>query len=108
MEFIEQLDPPRDAPAEILQSFQRIYDRYFNDTTVRDVSSSDKFSGPGAGFPHDRIELRDFIACHWARWLKLNVTLPEPGYDTGSMESVPHSRRTERQRVRRTPRRGVG
>ena len=49
-----------------------IYDRYRNDATVRDVSSSDKFSGPGAGFPHDRIELRDFIACHWAGWLKLN------------------------------------
>jgi hypothetical protein len=79
MELIEHLDPPHDAPREILQSFQDIYDHYHNDTTVRDVASSDKFSGPGAGFPHDRIEVRDFIACHWAEWLKLNVTCPEPG-----------------------------
>ncbi len=79
MQLIEDLDPPRDAPAEILQSFQDIYNHFRDDTTVRDVSSSDKFSGPSAGFPHDRIEMRDFIYEHWSTWLKLDVAEPERG-----------------------------
>ena len=99
MELIEHLDPPHDAPPEILQSFQDIYDRYRNDTTVRDISSSNKFSGPGAGFPHDRIELRDFIDCHWAEWLKLDATFPERSATPAQWKAFSRDRRTERQRI---------
>jgi hypothetical protein len=76
MELIDHLLPPHDAPANILRSFQSIYDRYHDDATIRDIADSEKFSGPGAGYPHHRISMRDFVHEHWARWLKLDLTEP--------------------------------
>lgn len=77
MELIDNLKPPREAPAEILSQFYAIYDTYSKDPTLRDELSSKKFSGPCAGFPHVKIEVRDFIARHWARWLKLEQDSPK-------------------------------
>lgn len=79
MELIDNLKPPRDAPARILRSFYAIYERFRNDKRVRDESTSEKFSGPGAGFPHDKLAMRDFVHMHWARWLKLEAKSPEDG-----------------------------
>jgi len=56
MELIYNLLPPQDAPDEVLQSFFNVYYRFREDKTVREVSTSEKFSGPGAGFPRRRIE----------------------------------------------------
>jgi len=78
MELIAHLLPPLDAPPEILDAFYSIYDQYKDDQTIRDESTSEKFSGPGAGFPHRKIEVRDFIHMHWARWLKLKQKLKSP------------------------------
>ncbi len=77
MELISHLEPPHEAPVEILKSFYKVYDRFQDDKTVRDVLTSPKFSGPGAGFPHDKIEMRDFLYWHWAEWLKLKVEVPK-------------------------------
>lgn len=79
MELIDHLNPPGDAPTEILNSFYRVYDQFCDDKTVRDQSTSMKFSGPGAGFSHEKIEMRDFLHEHWARWLKLDLNPPERG-----------------------------
>jgi hypothetical protein len=79
MELIHHLSPPRDAPAEILRSFHDIFLRYRADETIRDNSTSEKFSGPGAGYPHDRIAMRDFIYLHWSRWLDLKLPSPDRG-----------------------------
>jgi len=79
MQLIEHLFPAHDASAEILRSFHDIYVRFHADEAIRDVSTSEKFFGPGAGFPHDRIAMRDFIHKHWARWLKLELNSPDEG-----------------------------
>jgi len=76
MELIDHLNPPDDAPAEILTSFYGIYDQFCEDKAVRDQSTSKKFSGPGAAFSHEKIEMRDFLHEHWAHWLKLELKLP--------------------------------
>jgi hypothetical protein len=47
--------------------------------SVRDESTSEKFSGPGAGFPYRKIAVRDFVHQHWARWLDLTLDAPEKG-----------------------------
>ncbi len=77
MELIDNLHPPHDAPPEILRLYHGIYVRFRDDQTVRDESASDKFSGPGAGFPHTRIEMRNFIHTHWGDWLKLERKSPK-------------------------------
>jgi hypothetical protein len=79
MELIDHLKPAKDAPAGILESFHLIYDRFRNDTRMRDESTSEKFSGPGAGFPHRKISMRDYVYTHWGRWLGLKLTSPEKG-----------------------------
>jgi hypothetical protein len=79
MELIHNLSPSPKAPPGILQSYFAIYDRYQSSTEIRDESTSEKFSGPGAGFPHTKIAMRDFLHQHWARWLKLELEDPEEG-----------------------------
>jgi|GEM_PF-1472545 len=79
MELIDDIFPPRDAPHAILDSFQEIFARFGDDKSIRDTAASEKFSGPGAGFPYDKIEMRDFIHEHWAAWLKLELQPPEEG-----------------------------
>jgi hypothetical protein len=79
MEMIDALDPSRDAPRAILASYFKIYDDFGRDATVRNTSASPKFSGPGAGFPHDRIRVMDFIHREFATWLELDVEPPEDG-----------------------------
>ncbi|MBS0203245.1 MAG: hypothetical protein JSS49_10130 [Planctomycetes bacterium] len=78
MELIYNLHPPQDAPAEIRQLFHRIYVTYRDDMTVRDILSSEKFSGPAAGFEYKQLAMRDFIRLRWARCLRLNVKPPSP------------------------------
>ncbi len=77
MELIHHLFPPHDVSSEILRSFNEVFVRFHTDETVRDVSTGKKFSGPGAGFPHDRISMRDFVHEHWAQWLKLDIDAPQ-------------------------------
>lgn len=79
MELISHLYPRRDAPPAILDLYYEIYMEYRDDPTIRDESSSRKYSGPGAGFPHRRLALRDFIHMHWSRWLKTGIAEPEEG-----------------------------
>ena len=73
MELIDHLNPPKDAPAPILESYFRIYDRFRNDKRNRYEWLSEKFSGPGAGFPHSKISMRDYLHTHWAEWLGLEL-----------------------------------
>ena len=79
MEMIDALDPSRDAPPAILAAYFKIYDDFGQDPTVRYTSASPKFDGPGAGFPHDRIRMMDFIHQEFASWLELDVESPEDG-----------------------------
>jgi hypothetical protein len=79
MEMIDDLDPARDAPPAVLASYFKIYDDFGKDPTVRDTADSPKFDGPGAGFPHDRIRMMDFIHRKFAGWLELDVEAPEDG-----------------------------
>lgn len=79
MEMIDALSPPRDAPPAILASHFKIYDDFGKDPSVRDTADSPKFAGPGAGFPHDRIRMKDFIHREFASWLELEVEAPEDG-----------------------------
>ncbi|HSJ03856.1 MAG TPA: hypothetical protein VK956_15445, partial [Verrucomicrobium sp.] len=87
MELIHTLDPSPKAPAAILGSYFAIYDRYQGSIEIRDESTSEKFSGPGAGFPHDKISMRDFLHEHWAGWLKLKLKGPENGAPAAEWES---------------------
>lgn len=77
LELINNLRPPMDAPPRVLRSFHEIYLRFRDDVTVRDESTSKKYSGPGAGFPHARISMRDFVHQHWAWWLDLELKSPQ-------------------------------
>jgi hypothetical protein len=79
MELIDNLKPPKDAPPSILRSYYVIYDRFRNDRRIRYESSSEKFSGPGAGFPHSKLAMNDFVHMHWADWLDLEIEEPEEG-----------------------------
>lgn len=77
MELLSNLSPPVDAPKEVLQVFLSIHDRYESSKTVRMNSLSRKFDGPGAGFPYDNLELRNFIHIHYGHWLKVSASPPE-------------------------------
>lgn len=79
MEMIDALSPPRDAPPAVLASYFKIYDDFGKDPTVRNTADSPKFDGPGAGFPHDRIRMKDFIHREFASWLELDVEAPGDG-----------------------------
>lgn len=79
MELIDHLKPPKTAPDPIIKSFHKIYDRFRDDARIRDESTSKKFSGPGAGFPHAKLAMRDFVHIHWARWYELKQESPEEG-----------------------------
>jgi hypothetical protein len=79
MELIDHLKPPKTAPDSIIKSFHKIYDRFRDDARIRDESTSKKFSGPGAGFPHDKLSMRDFVHMHWARWYELKQESPKEG-----------------------------
>lgn len=77
MELISNTHPLHDAPETVLRSFHAIYARFCDDRTVRDESTSEKYSGPCAGFPYARIAMQDFIHRHWAQWLDLELKSPE-------------------------------
>ncbi len=76
MELIAGLHPSIEAPREVLEAYFNIYDRYCEVKVIRDESSSEKFSGPGAGFPFSRLAVRDFMHMHWAAWLQLKLDHP--------------------------------
>jgi hypothetical protein len=46
---------------------------FLDDTELRDVKANNQFDGPGAGFPYDKIEVRDFVACQMAGMLDIQV-----------------------------------
>ncbi len=48
---------------------------FLDDTELRDVKANNRFDGPGAGFPYDKIEVRDFVACQMAWMLDIQVDL---------------------------------
>jgi hypothetical protein len=48
---------------------------FLGDAALRDKHSNAKFSGPGAGFPYDKIEVRDFVALQIARLLGIEIEL---------------------------------
>lgn len=77
MELISNLRPPKEAPREVLEIFLGIFDRYADDQTLRKNSSSKKFGGPGAGFPYDNLELRNFIHIHYGGWLQIELRPPD-------------------------------
>ena len=77
MELLDHLSPPTDAPREVLQVFLRIHDRYASNKTLRKNGLSRKFDGPGAGFPYENLELRNFIHIHYGRWLEVETRPPE-------------------------------
>jgi len=88
MELISNLRPPADAPKEVLKTFLRIFDRYGRDQTLRKNSTSKKFDGPGAGFPYDDLELRNFIHIHFGRWLEVEERPPDRKEQTPGKWSV--------------------
>jgi hypothetical protein len=77
IELISNLTPSADAPKEVLKVFLGIHDRHASDQTLRKNSTSKKFDGPGAGFPYDNLELRNFINMHYGRWLKVESRPPD-------------------------------
>jgi len=76
MQLIDALYPRRDAPEPVLRSYHAVFLRFRDDETIRDESTSEKYGGPGAGFPYTRIAMQDFIYLHWARWLTLGFEPP--------------------------------
>ena len=82
MELIDHLKPPTDAPKEVLQFYFKILDDRADGSKVRDNKTSEKFSGPGAGFPYEKLAMRDFIHLHYARWLKWKIKPPEREKET--------------------------
>jgi hypothetical protein len=77
MELIANCPPKRDAPPEVLASFYQIYERFGRDETLRDKSSSEKFKGARAVFPHDRITMGNFVHMMFANWLEFPLKEPE-------------------------------
>jgi hypothetical protein len=73
MELLNQFGDPRDARrrAERL----RLLGAFLDDAEVRDNKSDARFDGPGAGFPYDRIAVRDFVADTLAGLLGVEVEL---------------------------------
>jgi hypothetical protein len=53
----------------------RLLAAFLDDAEVRDTKSDARFGGPGAGFPYDRIEVRDFVAVELAGLLGVEVEL---------------------------------
>ena len=72
MELLNHWDPkdPRRLPERL-----RLLAGYLNDAEVRDVNADKRLTGPGAGFPYDRIEVRDFVALKLAGLLGIEVEL---------------------------------
>lgn len=55
----------------------RLLAQHLNDETVRDTRSDKRFDGPGAGFPHDKIEVRNFAARAIARSYDIKIESDE-------------------------------
>jgi hypothetical protein len=51
----------------------RLLASFMNDDALWDRSSSPKFDGPGAGFPYEKLEVRDFVALEIARLVGMDV-----------------------------------
>jgi hypothetical protein len=53
----------------------RLLASFLDDAALRDEHSNAKLAGPGAGFPYDKIEVRDFVAAQIARILGIEIEL---------------------------------
>ncbi|OWK43164.1 hypothetical protein [Fimbriiglobus ruber] len=53
----------------------RLYSSFLDDSALCDRKTDDRFSGPGASFNYDKIEVRDFIALELARLLGIDIKL---------------------------------
>lgn len=51
----------------------RLLAAFLDDNEEWDQDSDPKFAGPGAGFPYDKLQVRDFIALELARLLDISV-----------------------------------
>jgi hypothetical protein len=58
MELLDHAIDPRDTRHRPQQL--RLLAGFLDDAALKDVSSGSKFEGPGAGFPYNKIEVRDF------------------------------------------------
>jgi hypothetical protein len=73
MELLNQFGDSRDTrrrPERL-----RLLAAFLDDAEVRDTKSDARFDGPGAGFPYDRIAVRDFVADTLAGLLGVEVEL---------------------------------
>ena len=52
-----------------------LWSRFLDDKTLRDNSKDKRLQGPGAGFPYEKIELRDAVALDIAALLNIDVPL---------------------------------
>jgi hypothetical protein len=71
MELLNEFSDPKDwrQRAERL----RLLSAFLDDAVLRDNASSEKFDGPGAGHPYDKISVRDFAALEIARIVSIDV-----------------------------------
>ncbi len=67
----------RDYSREVQHRMKRLHllATYLDDSTLRDEDSDKRFHGPGAGFPYDKIEVRNFVALKMAYLLGIEVKL---------------------------------
>jgi len=87
MELIDHLAPDKEAPQHCKEAYLNVLNRYSDDLTIRDNSTDKRFDGPGAGFPHEKIAMRDFIHTCWASWLELKIEPPEDGAATSEWDT---------------------
>jgi hypothetical protein len=51
----------------------RLLAGFLDDAALKDASSGDKFGGPGAGFPYNKIEVRNVVASELGEMLGIPV-----------------------------------
>ncbi len=52
-----------------------LFSHFLDDATLRDISKDKRFDGPSAGFPYDKIEVRDAVTLDLAAQLHIDVPL---------------------------------
>jgi hypothetical protein len=85
MELLNQFGDPQDGRHR--RERLRLLAGFLDDAALRDVDSSKKFDGPGAGFPYHRIEVRDFVALEiaWLVGIEVEVDLERPPEEWASI-----------------------
>jgi hypothetical protein len=73
MELLNHFSDPKESRHKLDRL--RLLATFIDDADVWDQNSSPKFDGPGAGFPYERLEVRDFVALQIARLVGIEVEL---------------------------------